>query len=479
MKILDKYILKSFLKPFLATFLIVLFVLVMQALWLAFEDIAGKGIDIIFILKFLYYTALIVTPQALPIGVLLSAIMAMGNFSENYEFAASKSAGISLQRLIRPLIILTILMSFINFLFLNNVYPYAMFKQKNLYVNIKKQKPAMALIPGSFNTDIPGYHIKFDEKYGENEDLLKGVIIYDLTQKKWNNKIITAKTGKIINKEGSKYMTLVLYDGQFYEDHIGNRRTEKNMPVSTASFKEYSIIITIPDNSLLEEEKLKGFHSMKTLSQLKDTIPYYNNDFKEYIKGRAKSLSINADAKKLVPLIKDTLNLQPNIFDNFDERTQLRLVNSSLTKSKNALNTIKNRKVSFKSRRKILNLHEIEYYNRIAFSLSCLILFFIGAPLGSIIRKGGFGLPMILAISIYVLYFFTNTFGRNLAEESSITAFLGSWVSAILMAPIAILLTRRATKDMGIFNIDVFLQPITAFIKKISSKKTKKNNGAN
>ena len=479
MKILDKYILKSFLKPFLATFLIVLFVLVMQALWLAFEDIAGKGIDIIFILKFLYYTALIVTPQALPIGVLLSAIMAMGNFSENYEFAASKSAGISLQRLIRPLIILTILMSFINFLFLNNVYPYAMFKQKNLYVNIKKQKPAMALIPGSFNTDIPGYHIKFDEKYGENEDLLKGVIIYDLTQKKWNNKIITAKTGKIINKEGSKYMTLVLYDGQFYEDHIGNRRTEKNMPVSTASFKEYSIIITIPDNSLLEEEKLKGFHSMKTLSQLKDTIPYYNNDFKEYIKGRAKSLSINADAKKLVPLIKDTLNLQPNIFDNFDERTQLRLVNSSLTKSKNALNTIKNRKVSFKSRRKILNLHEIEYYNRIAFSLSCLILFFIGAPLGSIIRKGGFGLPMILAISIYVLYFFTNTFGRNLAEESSITAFLGSWVSAILMAPIAILLTRRATKDMGIFNIDVFLQPITAFIKKISSKKDKKNNGAN
>ncbi|MDG2073414.1 MAG: LptF/LptG family permease, partial [Polaribacter sp.] len=226
MKILDKYILKSFLKPFLATFLIVLFVLVMQALWLAFEDIAGKGIDIIFILKFLYYTALLVTPQALPIAVLLSAIMAMGNFSENYEFAASKSAGISLQRLMRPLIILTVFMSFINFLFLNNVYPYAMFKQKNLYVNIKKQKPSMALVPGSFNTEIPGYHIKFDEKYGENEDLLKRVIIYDLTQKKWNNKIITAKTGKIINKEGSKYMTLVLYNGQFYEDHI-EKKTEK------------------------------------------------------------------------------------------------------------------------------------------------------------------------------------------------------------------------------------------------------------
>ncbi len=474
MKILDKYILKSFLKPFVATFLIVLFVLVMQALWLAFEDIAGKGIDLIFILKFLFYTALIVTPQALPIGVLLSSIMALGNFSENYEFAATKSAGISLQRLIRPLILLTIILSFVNFLFLNNVYPYAMFKQKNLYVNIKNQKPALALIAGGFNTEIPGYHIKFDEKYGENDDLLKNVIIYDLTKKIWNNKIITAESGKIINKEGSKHMTLVLYNGQFFEEHVGVK-TLKKMPASTANFKEYSIIIAIPNDSLSEEEKLKNYPNMKNLSQIKDTIPYYNDDFREYVKGRAKSFYINADAKKLVSEKKDTtLTLQPEILSNFDERAQLRLVNSSISKNKTALDIITSKKGSFKFKRKVLNVYEIEYYNRIAFSLSCLILFFIGAPLGSIIRKGGFGLPMILAISIYVLYFFTNTFGRNLAEESSITAFLGSWVSAFLMIPIAILLTRRATKDMGIFNIDVFLQPITAFFKKIMSKKDNK-----
>ncbi len=472
MRILDKYILKSFLKPFVATFLIVLFVLVMQTLWLAFEDIAGKGIDILFILKFLFYTALIVTPQALPIGVLLSSIMALGNFSENYEFAASKSAGVSLQRLIRPLILLTIVLSFVNFLFLNNIYPYAMFKQKNLYLNIKKQKPAMSLIPGGFNTDIPGYQIKFDEKYGENDDLLKNVMIYDLSEKKWNKKIITAEKRKIINKEGSKYMTLVLYNGQLFEEYL-TVKTEKNMPASTASFKEYSIIITMPDDALLEEENLKGLHSMKTLGKLRDTIPFYNDDFREYVKGRAKSFYINVDAKKLVSAKNDSIisKLQPEVLNNFDERTQLRLVNSSISKNKTALDIIQNKKATFKFKRKVLNVYETEYYNRIAFSLSCLILFFIGAPLGSIIRKGGFGLPMILAISIYVLYFFTNTFGRNLAEESSITAFLGSWVSAILMVPIAFLLTRRATKDMGLFNIDVFLQPITTFFKKIMSKK--------
>ena len=164
MKILDRYLLKSFLVPFFATFSIILFVLVMQALWLAFESIAGKGISLFFILKFLYYTALVVSTQALPIAILLSSIMAMGNLSENYEFAAIKSASVSLMRMMRPLIILTFIISIINFLNLNYVLPYATLKQKNLTSNIKKKTPALALIPGSFNTDIPNYQIKFDER---------------------------------------------------------------------------------------------------------------------------------------------------------------------------------------------------------------------------------------------------------------------------------------------------------------------------
>ena len=159
MKILDKYILKSFLKPFIATFLIVLFVLVMQILWQIFENVAGKGVSFIFIFKLLYYTTLGIVPQALPIAVLLSSIMTLGSLGENYEFAAAKSAGISLQRLVRPLIILTLIFSGINFLFLNNVFPYATLKQRNLYYNIKKKKPALALVSGSFNSDIPNYQI--------------------------------------------------------------------------------------------------------------------------------------------------------------------------------------------------------------------------------------------------------------------------------------------------------------------------------
>jgi lipopolysaccharide export system permease protein len=478
MKILDKYLLKSFFKPFIATFLIVLFVLVMQALWQAFENIAGKGISFVFILKFLYYTTLMIIPQALPIGVLLSSIMALGNLGENYEFAAAKSAGISLQRLVRPIGILAILLSGINFLFLNNVYPYAVFKQINLKQNIKKKQPAMALVPGSFNADLPGYQIKFDEKYGENENLLKNVLIYDLKSKRGNQKVITADRGKIVTEEGSRYMTFILYDGNYYEEHVKSAKTtakRKKMAASDATFKEYEFNIDIGD-AAIDTTTSKGYPMMYNLKEINDTIPRLKNAYYELLDLRAKNIFLSTQAKKLYPY-PDSIkkkNLDSITLQNFHSKEKVTILNSAIAKTNRVLNTIKNNSTSIKWRRKILNYYDTEYYNRIAFSLSCVILFFIGAPLGSIIRKGGFGMPMILAIAVYVSYFFANTFGKNLAEDSSISAFLGSWISAIIMIPVAILLTRRATKDKGIFNIDSFLQPIANFFKKIIPKKGKK-----
>ncbi|MBU3011794.1 LptF/LptG family permease [Polaribacter vadi] len=478
MKILDKYILKSFLVPFVATFLIVLFVLVMQALWQAFENIAGKGISLAFILKFLYYTTLMIIPQALPIGVLLSSIMALGNLGENYEFAAAKSAGISLQRLVRPIAILAIALSGINFLFLNNVYPYAILNQSNLYLNIKKKKPAMALVPGSFNADLPGYQIKFDEKYGENENLLKKVLIYDLKGKKGNQKVITADRGKILTEEGSRYMTFILYDGNYYEEHVKFAKTQdkrKKMAASNATFKEYEFNIDISSiiGGDLDTNRVTNHFRMLTLKELKDTIPKLKGRYDEILGLRAKNIYISTQAKELYnyPDSLKNNNLDSITINNFEIKDKISILNSATTKTNRVLSTLKNNTETVKWNRKGLNFYDTEYYNRIAFSLSCVILFFIGAPLGSIIRKGGFGMPMILAIAIYVTYFFTNTFGRNLAEESSVSAFLGSWISAIIMIPVAILLTKRATKDKGIFNIDSFLQPITKLFKKILPKK--------
>jgi len=479
MKILDRYILKTFLVPFAATFLIVLFVLVMQVLWQTFENIAGKGISLPFIFKFLYYTTLIITPQALPIGVLLSSIMALGNLGENYEFAAAKSAGVSLQRLVRPLFFLTIILSGINFLFLNNIYPYAVLKQKNLYLNIKKKKPAMALVPGSFNSDIPGFQIKFDEKYGEEENLLKKVLIYDLTGGNGNQKVITAEKGKIVSEEGSRYMTLILYDGFYYEEHVKSAKTslkKKKMAASNASFKEYEFNIDISsvtgDDDLNKTNHTKNY-MMLSLGQLGDTIPNLKASYDETLLIKSKNIYAATAAKELYAYPDSLIskNIDSNIIENFDLDNKINILNTAASKTGRALSSLKNNASSIKWKRKNLNFFDTEYYNRIAFSLSCLILFFIGAPLGSIIRKGGFGLPMILAIAIYVTYFFSNTFGKNLAEESSISAFWGAWIAALIMVPLGILLTRRATKDKGLFNIDIITRPILNFLQKLFSNK--------
>jgi lipopolysaccharide export system permease protein len=478
LKIFDKYILKSFLQPLIATYFVVLFVLVMQALWLAFDEIAGKGIDLFFILKFLGYLALMLTPTALPIGILLSSIMALGNLSENYEFAAMKSAGISLKRVIRPLIILTILLSGLNFIFLNNIYPWATLKQKNLYFNMKKKKPALALVPGAFNTDIPGFSIKFDEKYGEDENLLKNVQIADLSAGKGKTKVITAKKGIISTEEGSKYMTLTLEDGNYYEEHVKRNMMQKDrekIPASNATFKKYTINIDISsfnDGESLKDEKIKEHHGMLSIYQLDSISKIKKGSYDEYLGNRARILYLNTYGNKLYKYPDSLIDpkLAPEILDNFNTNNKSIIISDALQNVKRIAERNNNEVLSFKDQRKILNLYDFEYSYRISFALACLVLFFIGAPLGSIIRKGGFGLPMIMAITIFVIYFFISQLGKNLAEESAISALFGSWLSTLILLPFGILLTRRATQGMGIFNIDAIFDNFAKFFEKFSKK---------
>ena len=478
MKIFDKYILKSFLQPLLATFFVVLFVLVMQALWLAFDEIAGKGIDLFFILKFLWYLALMLTPTALPIGILLSSIMALGNLSENYEFAAMKSAGISLKRVIRPLVILTFLLSGLNFIFLNNIYPWATLKQKNLYLNMKMKKPALALVPGAFNTDIPGFSIKFDEKYGEEENLLKNVQIADLNAGKGKIKVITAKKGTISAEEGSKYMTLTLEDGNYYEEHIKRIMKQKDreqMPASNATFEKYTINIDISsfnDNESLKDEKINNHHGMLSVKQLDSISKIRKIEYDEYIANKAQNFYAISKAKNLYKY-NDTLidtKLFPEILENFNLNNRSIVISDAIQTIKRVTDRSSNELTSFKNRRKLLNLYDFEYSYRFSFALACLVLFFVGAPLGSIIRKGGFGLPMILAIFIFVIYFFISQLGKNLSEESAVSSLFGSWLSTLILLPFGILLTYRATKGMGIFNIDAVIENLKKFFGKFNIK---------
>ena len=453
----------------------------MQALWLAFDEIAGKGIDIFFILKFLGYLALILTPTALPIGILLSSIMALGNLSENYEFAAIKSAGISLKRVIRPLIILTILLSGLNFVFLNNVYPWATLKQKNLYLNMKKKKPALALVPGAFNTEIPNFNIKFDEKYGEEENLLKKVQIADLSLGQGKVKIITAEKGEISTEEGSKYMTLTLQNGNYYEEDSKRSMSQnerKKMPASAATFNTYTINIDISsfnDDKNLGDEDITQHHGMLSINQLDSISKVEKIAYDKYLEERATNFFNTVKADKLFKYpdsIRDTI-LKPEILDNFSTTNKTIVLGEAVQNVKRSIDNLKNRENIIKTNRKRLNLYDYEYNYRFSFSLACLVLFFIGAPLGSIIRKGGFGLPMIMAITIFVIYFFISQFGKNLSEESAITTLLGGWISTLILLPFGILLTRRATQGMGIFNIDSVIDTVKKFFTRFTKKSIK------
>lgn len=478
MKKLDIYIIKSFLKPFFATFFVILFVLVMQAIWVGFDEISGKGINVGFILKFIGYLSLTVVPMAMPIGILLSSIMSLGNFAENYEFAAIKSAGISLRRFIAPIMIVAILLSGINFLFLNNVYPHAVLKQKNMFLNMKKKQPALALVPGTFNSEIPGYVIYFDEKYGEEQNLLRNVQIYDLSGKLGKSVTTTASRGEIITEEGSKYMTLKLFDVNRFEDHStrrDKREKRQQMPFSKSTSNTYSINVDISafSNENLNDTISQTQHQMLSLKQLVIFSESLKISYDQYLEDRAKNFFILTRASSLKPFADsiNTSNYEDKLFDNFELRDQAIIIRNANENVQNNIKNFENDNLKFKYRRKALNLYDHEYHNRIAFSFACLVLFFIGAPLGSIIRKGGFGLPMVMAIIIFVIYFFISSLGKNLAEESAITSRIGGWLSTIILLPFGILLTRRAAKDKGIFSLDSAIEPIKKIFKRIKFKK--------
>jgi lipopolysaccharide export system permease protein len=451
----------------------------MQALWLQFDKIAGKGISLMIILKFLGYMALMMVPTALPIAILLSSIMALGSMAENYEFAAIKSAGISLQRFIRPLVVLMFVLSFANFLFLNYVFPYASLKSKNLIYNMKMKEPGLALIPGTFNTEIPNFSIKFDEKYGEDENLLKNVLIYDLKSNNINNKVITAKRGEIVSEEGSRYLTLVLEDGYYAEDLVTTKTSgskRKRAPFTKAHFDKYEVSIDVSTIGDFDPDdvKYKTGKEMLSLKQLDFYIDSLQNPYHEFVLNRADRVFKALKANRLVPDTVKGVALSDDLFANFEDKNKLMVADNAYIAAQGNVDNLKSFKATLKDKQKIINGYSVEFHKRIAFSIACLVLFFVGTPLGSIIRKGGFGLPMIMAIVIFVIYFFISTLGKNMAESNKVSPFFGGWLATFVLLPFGVMLMIRATKDKGIFNVDAFLQPLINFFNKIF--KFEKNN---
>lgn len=474
MKILDRYLLKSFLITFTTVFVILFFIFVLQVVWLFISELAGKDLDVVMILKFLLFKMPSIIPLVLPLSVLLASIMTFGSLAENYEFAAMKSSGISLQRAMRSLTVFILLLSVVAFFFANNVIPYAEYKFINFRRNIAQVKPAMAIAEGQFS-EVGVYSIKVEKKSGDNGRFLSGVTIHKKAAVgTGSNTVIKAKKGELISSEDSNTLQLVLKDGNYYEDIIPKKYEERNkMPFAKSTFQRYVINIDLSklNNSNLNEENITNTNTMLNVSELSFTIDSLQKNFNKEVKAYADNINQRTVLQTLVPnLNKEQTLTKTTVLDNFNSSDKMHILRVAAGSVDGIAFSLETTTYEINSSLKNINQHWIALYDKFVIAYACLLMFFIGAPLGAIIRKGGLGLPIVFAVLIFIIFHFINTFGKKVAQQGELTAFMGSWMSSFVLTPLAIILTKRATDDKGFsLNFDW----LSNFFNQIFPDKTK------
>ncbi len=470
MKILDKYILKTFVTTFLSVFIILFLIFILQTVWLFIAELSGKGLDFELVLKFLLYKMPSVVPLVIPLSVLLASIMTFGDLAENYEFAAMKSAGVSLKRALKNLSIFMFLFSIAAFFFANNVIPFAEYKFVNLRKNIAQKKPSMAIAEGQFSTIGP-YSIKVDKKSGENGNNLTGITIHQKSSTGEGNKIvIKAVTGQLVGDDNSNLLKLILKNGYYYEDIIPkNYEDRPKLPFAKASFKTDIINIDLAklNNVDLNDQSVTNTDAMLNVAELKYTIDSLNKNYKKDVISFADNIYPRTGISNLNKKVKSESKKQ-DILSKFEKTKQIEILLNAVNNVESTIFSIDGSKLDLEYKQKSINSHSIAMYDKFVIAFSCLLMFFIGAPLGAIIRKGGLGLPIVFAVLIFIIFHFTNTFGKKVAQESGISPLLGCWLSTLILLPLAILLTYRATNDMNVsIDFDFITKPLKSILSKI------------
>ncbi len=465
MKILDRYILTTYLKTFFSVFIILMLIFVLQTIWLYIRELSGKDLDIEVIIKFLIYFMPKLIPLVLPLTILLASIMVFGSFAENYEFAAMKSTGISLQRAMSGLSIFIVILGIVTFFFSNNVIPWSEVNSYNLRRNIAKLKPAMLLAEGQFN-DVGTYNLKFSDKHGDRDQYLDNVTIHIKGNNgRSNATVIKSKTGELASDKDSNVLKLILYDGNYYSDVSTNStRSREKVPFAKSKFEKYIINIDLSqmNNVDFEEQDQTDKYNMLNVVGLNKTIDSLVK--KEAVEHESFSQNLlrysNVASSQLIhETEKDSVYLGP-ILDVFDTAKKQELVDVVLSSILGPKQIIETKEANVKISKEWLNKHIISLHEKFALGFACVILFFVGAPLGALIRKGGIGLPMVIAIVLFLTYHFIGIFATNSAKNGSFNPILASWFSTLVMLPLGIFLTKRATADKGLFEFDSILEPL-------------------
>ena len=470
MKKLYRYIVRSFIGMFLFTFFIVLFVLLMQWLWLYVDDLVGKGLELSIVAELFFHMSITFIPMALPLALLLASLMCFGNFGEHYELVAMKASGISMWKVMRPLVIFSLILSGLAFFISNNLIPVATLKGQTLLFDVRRQKLAFNIKEGIFYKDIDNYVI-YVEKKGEDGSHIYGVKIYDHTDHIGNIKVISADSGMMTLSPNQRNIIFTLYDGYNYTDITTDDDYKQRRPFERMSFKQEQIRFSLADFDLTRssEDMYKSSQQMMNTHQLSAALDSlerrYDNKQENFSTGFArrwanysnikKETASTSDLSQIRDSVADTIMiLRWPLLDNYDEDERKAINDLAIVSARNAKENASFNTIELRSSHENIMKHKKEWHKKFTLSIACLIFFFIGAPLGSIIRKGGLGLPVVISVLFFVVYYVISTIGERMAVFGGLNMFLGVWISSLVLLPIGMFLTFKATTDAALFDGD-------------------------
>lgn len=481
-KLIDKYVSLRFLELFFATFFISSFILLMQFIWNHIDKIVGKGLEGMVFVEFFFYGALSVVPLALPLAILLASLMAFGNLGEKMELTAMKAAGISLFRIMSSLIVLISFVCVAAFFFSNNVLPITQQRLSTLISSLKAASPELEIPVGEFYSGIDGYNIYVKDK-DTDKKLLKEIMIYDFSNGFNNATVTVADSARLKMSDDKTYLSLSLYDGESFENlkKSDMASTEQSVPYRRESFERKDIIIDFDANfNRLDESMNQNRYMSKNIARLTSSI--------DSIDKRVDSISMAfaqrfdqqhffTQAALMVP-IKDSVLVQneklraDTLFFRMEQSYMEMAITHAIAEAQRVQNEIDNNKTYISAEDYIGIRHKIEWHRKFTLSFACLVFFFIGAPLGAIIRKGGLGLPIVISVVMFIIYYIIDNSGFKLAREDVWPVWQGIWLSSACLLPFGIFLTYKAATDSPIFNSESYLR----FIRKIKARFRKKQD---
>ena len=465
-KRLDIFIVKSFLLLFIGTFFICLFIFMMQFLWRYVDELVGKGLEMSVMAQFFFYSALTLVPVSLPLAVLLASLITFGNFGERYELLAMKAAGISLLKIMRPLIILVCFICVVSFYFQNVIGPIAQGKLGTLLISMKQKSPELDIPEGVFYSEIPDYNLKVGKK-DRKTGMLYDVLIYNFKDGAENAHIIYADSGKMEMTADKQHLYLHLYSGELFENLKSQNVKSQNVPYRRESFREKHTIIefdsdfNMADASIMSNQATTK--SMGTLKASIDSMTHYGDSigrqyFKEAMGGaysQPSGLSKN-DTLRIAEANIASYNVD-SLFEAATLMQKQKIISSAVSRTGSLQGDYSFKTYTLETNDYQIRRHRIEWHKKITISLSCLLFFFIGAPLGGIIRKGGLGMPVIVSVLVFIIYYVIDNSGYKMARDGKWIIWMGVWLSSSILAPLGFFLTYKSNNDSVVLNADAYI----------------------